>query len=161
MMRGDLDWDDRAYDTSSLSGAIDKGSLFIAESATEGMLATFRLEPEDLTQWGAQPPVAMYIQRFATTSGFRGQRLGGQIFDIIGEFVRSNGRHFIRLTCPAKNVKLCAYHESNGFTRADFKAKPLTFSTPVAYYERAVDPEYQEPQAVVKQSLFNRLRRSK
>lgn len=161
MYHGDLAWGDKAYDDAALAAAINRGTLFVAELKDAGIVATFRLELQDDTLWGPQPPVAVYVQRFATAGGFRGQKLGQQIFDLIAQTVRNNGRQFIRLICPAENTKLCAYHESNGFTRVDFKAKPSFTSTPVVYYERLVDPNYQEPQSAPKQGFLHRLRRSR
>lgn len=159
MFRGDLAWGDTAYTETALQQAITRGSLYVAELAGESVVATFQLEAEDRPHWGTQPPVALYIQRFATANGFRGQKLGAQILDLIGQVTRSKGLHFIRLVCSSKNPKLCAYHEAHGFIRADHKANPMTSLVSMAFYERLVDPAYREPVDDDKRGLLQRLRR--
>lgn len=161
LYHGDLAWGDKAYDEAGLTDAVNRGTLFVAELKDQGIVSTFRLEPQDEAMWGPQPPVAMYVQRFATDSSFRGLGLGKQIAELIAQAVRNNGRQFVRLICPAENTKLCAYHELNGFVRVDFKAKPLSVTVPVVYYERLVDPNYQEQQPASKRGFLGRLRHNR
>jgi len=158
MYRGDLAWGDKAYDDQGLAEAIARGSVYVVETAGEGVVATFRLELQDESMWGPQPSNAVYVQRFATANGFRGQGLGKQLFEYITQMARSGGKQFVRLICPQENTKLAAYHESNGFVRVDYKAKPYVPS-PVVYFERPVDPNYQEP-PTAKHGFLNRLRRN-
>jgi hypothetical protein len=158
LFHGDLAWGDKAYDERELAAAISRGTLYVAESDGQGMVATFRLELQDTARWGQQPRVAVYVERFATAGGFRGQKLGSGIFDQVAGLLKGSTLQYIRLICPTENSRLCRYHEANGFVRADHKAKPLTAGASVVYYERPVDPNQQEQQSVTKKGLLRRLR---
>ena len=138
MHHGDLNWGDKAYGSDELSAQITAGVVYVALLGDD-IVGTFRMEWQDDGMWGAQPPIAGYVQRFAVASGYRGQRLGSRIFDLAAQVVERQGRQYVRLTCPIGNEKLRAYHESNGFLRADGKASPVHPAYAAAYYEKPVN----------------------
>jgi GNAT superfamily N-acetyltransferase len=159
MHHGDLNWGDKAYDPNVWPQLIAAGNVYVALLGDD-VVGTFRLEWQDDGMWGVQPPVAGYVQRFAVSSAHRGQKLGRRIFDLAAQVVALNGRQYVRLTCPIDNAKLRAYHESNGFYRADAKATPFRPAYAAAYYERPVSG--QAPQVAVdqaKKGLLHKLRR--
>ena len=125
----------------------------------EDIVAVFMLFWDDPGRWGQQPPIAGYLHRFVVAPGLRGQNVGSQIIDLICEEVAKNGRQFLRLTAPADNEKLKAYHLKNGFTRADGKAHPSHTTEPTAFFERLISGENQLDSAPrTKKSIAQKLR---
>ncbi len=135
MYRGDLAWGEAATDEKQLKAIVAGGNMYVAHTE-EDIVAVFMLFWDDPGRWGQQPPVAGYLHRFVVAPGLRGQNVGSQIIDLICKEVAKNGRQFLRLTAPADNEKLKAYHLKNGFTRADHKANPTQLTEPIAYFER-------------------------
>lgn len=137
MYRGDLAWGEAATDEAQLKAIIAGGNMYVAYTE-EDIVGVFMLFWDDPARWGQQPPVAGYLHRFVVAPGLRGQHVGSQIIDLICTEVAKHGRQYLRLTAPASNQKLQAYHAKNGFTRADSKAAPVRLPQPTAFFERPV-----------------------
>jgi ribosomal protein S18 acetylase RimI-like enzyme len=158
MYRGDLAWGEAATDEKQLKAIVAGGNMYVAYTE-EDIVAVFMLFWDDPGRWGQQPPIAGYLHRFVVAPGLRGQNVGSQIIDLICEEVAKNGRQFLRLTAPADNEKLKAYHLKNGFTRADGKAHPSHTTEPTAFFERLISGENQLDSAPrTKKSIAQKLR---
>ncbi len=155
--RGDLAWDETSTDDESLSAIIEAGNLYIAEGP-HGPVGTFMLFWEDPARWGQQPPIAGYLHRFVVGPGLRGQHVGDQILDLAAQEVANHGKQYLRLTCPAGNHRLQAYHLAHGFTRADSKATAQHTTTPIVYFERAVVDTPEQQTQPTRRSFAQRLR---
>ncbi|MFL9924903.1 GNAT family N-acetyltransferase [Herbaspirillum lusitanum] len=105
----------------------------------EGLpVATFSLDWDDETHWGAQEPIAGYAHGLSVKNGFNGLGLGNFMIDWCAHQVRSLGRSFVRLDCDSRNTRLCAYYESLGFIRAGFGPKLEHGDHVDSLYEKSV-----------------------
>ena len=158
MYRGDLAWGENATDENQLMNIIAGGNMYVAYTE-EAIIAVFMLFWDDPGRWGQQPSDAGYLHRFVVAPGLRGQNVGSQIIDLICQEVAKHGRQYLRLTAPADNEKLKAYHQKNGFVRADEKAHPSHATDPTAFFERLVSGEAQSnPSPRVKKSFAQKIR---
>ncbi|MBL8122153.1 GNAT family N-acetyltransferase [Candidatus Saccharibacteria bacterium] len=155
MNKGDLAWGEAAADPGELEAIIEAGSMYIAYREQE-IVGVFMLFWDDAIRWGKQPPIAAYLHRFVVASGLRGQHIGGKILELMCQEVARHGREYLRLTCPAANQQLQAYHLKNGFVRADAIARPAHTAQPMAYFERHVSGDTE--QRAAKQPLRKKFR---
>ena len=159
--RGDLAWGMSDHDPESVKQIIDQGMFYLAISG-EAIVGTCALSWQDAHMWGNQPPIAGYIQRFASAPGYSGQGAGGKIMDLLVEEIAKAGRQCLRIAVPSNNIKLRAYYEAHGFTRADDRIIPPTHpSYSAAYYERQVSGSIQPQQTTQRQGFFSKLKHSK
>jgi ribosomal protein S18 acetylase RimI-like enzyme len=110
MYRGDLAWGENATDENQLMNIIAGGNMYVAYTE-EAIIAVFMLFWDDPGRWGQQASDAGYLHRFVVAPGLRGQNVGSQIIDLICQEVAKHGRQYLRLTAPADNEKLKAYHQ--------------------------------------------------
>ncbi|PID31166.1 hypothetical protein CSA80_04070 [Candidatus Saccharibacteria bacterium] len=157
MYRGDLAWGEAATDEKQLQAIVAGGNMYVARSE-ENIIGVFMLFWDDPIRWGAQPPDAGYLHRFVVGPGLRGKNVGSQIIELICAEVAKNGRQYLRLTCPSDNAQLKAYHQKNGFARADHKARPAHLSEPTAYFERTASSTTTSNEKTKKLSPLAKLR---
>lgn len=112
--------------------------------------------------WGKQSDDAGYIQRLATSAGYKGQGVGKQIINLLLQEVAKNNRQYLRLATPANNAKLRSYYESCGFTRADYRiTSPIHPAYPAAYYELSVSDSATSVALTKHKGFFAKLKSSR
>ena len=131
----DKAWGSQPYTEKEVGLSLEAGTTYTARRDGE-IVGTVMLLWEDEGMWSKQPPDAGYIHRLAIKEGLHGQGLGSQIMDWAAKEVAKKGRKYLRLDCPSTNIELCAYYETNGFTRVATKPNPMYPNYTAAYFER-------------------------
>lgn len=101
------------------------------------LVGTFILDLNDEQHWGPQPPVAAYVHGLCVRKGFNGRGLGRFMLDWCAGQARFLNRRIVRLDCPARNAKLCAYYESLNFTRVGQYREPEDDGYVWSLYEKS------------------------
>ncbi|MGI4856647.1 MAG: GNAT family N-acetyltransferase [Janthinobacterium lividum] len=104
------------------------------------MVGTFSLALGEDSHWEPSEPTAGYVHGLSVRRDFNGRGLGRYMLDWCAEKMSSLNRLFVRLDCPAHNVKLCAYYESLGFTCTGWYSEPEPGSDVWSLYEKSVNP---------------------
>jgi len=133
----DMSWGSEPFSEREVRGLIKTASIFMAYRGKD-LVATFGLDWEDERIWGVQPPVAGYIHRLATKNTVHGLGIGKAVIDWATAEVAKNGRQYLRLDSDARNTKLCAYYEGQGFKLVSKKLIPSHKDYYANLYERNV-----------------------
>ncbi|MEK6350046.1 MAG: GNAT family N-acetyltransferase [Burkholderia sp.] len=102
-------------------------------------VATFSLDWDDEAYWGAQAPIAGYVHGLSVRNGFNGLGIGRFAIDWCAARIRARERQYVRLGCDARNTRLCAYYESQGFVRVGIAPQSGPGGYVDSLYEKRVD----------------------
>jgi ribosomal protein S18 acetylase RimI-like enzyme len=102
-------------------------------------VGTFRLDLDDDRHWGHQEPIAGYVHGLCVRKGFEGRGLGRFMLDWCAIKISGLKRRYVRLDCPAHNLRLCAYYESLGFIRVGMYPEPEPDGYVWSLYEKSAN----------------------
>jgi ribosomal protein S18 acetylase RimI-like enzyme len=115
---------------------ISRGRVFLARAKLDNStVGVMQIDWMDMLYWPMDPIGAGYINNFAITKSFQGNSIGKAMIEWAKEFVREQGRCFIRLNCLASNLPLRQYYERLGFI---FRGEVFDRNYTAALYEMAL-----------------------
>jgi ribosomal protein S18 acetylase RimI-like enzyme len=119
------------YDAPTIARDIeDKRGFKIVED--DQIIAIFSLTLSDPIIWGEKDQNdAMYLHRVMTSANARGRNLVGTMIEWSAEYVKANGKPFLRLDTWAANTKIIAYYEQFGFVYLGNRQMPDSKDLPV------------------------------
>jgi len=115
---------------------ISRGRVFLARvKQDDSPVGVMQIDWTDMLYWPKDPTGAGYIQNFAISRNFQANSIARAMIEWAKEFVREQGRCFIRLHCLASNLPLRQYYERLGFI---FRGEVFDRSYTAALYEIAL-----------------------
>jgi ribosomal protein S18 acetylase RimI-like enzyme len=137
---GDFAWgkEGDGFSEKWVRNNVSQRDLYVAE--LDGTpVGTFLLDLDDERHWGPQEPIAGYVHGLCVRKGFGGRGLGRFMLDWCAITLSGLKRQFVRLDCPAHNLKLCAYYESLGFIRVGLYSEPEPEGYVWSLYEKSAE----------------------
>lgn len=115
---------------------ISRGRVFLARAQRDNSpIGVLQIDWMDMLYWPKDPTGAAYILNFAISQSVQGNSIGRAMIEWVKEFVREQGRCFIRLHCLATNLPLRQYYERLGFI---FRGEVFDRNYTAALYEIAL-----------------------
>ena len=115
---------------------IQNKEFFFIESDEGDLMGMVRILEMDLLYWGEMNDKSRYIHSLVITDEYNGKGIGSKVIQKIEQDAREDDFDYLRLDCDAKNPKLCAYYENQGFEKVGQKELPISTYN---LYEKRID----------------------
>lgn len=109
-----------------VEAGIRKGEFHFIRNGDSNTLGMVRILKEDLLYWGKQKEKAFYIHSLVIKDQYEGKGMGQMVIKEIEKQAMEKACKYLRLDADAKNPKLCAYYENQGFKRVGLKELSLS-----------------------------------
>ena len=99
----------------AIEGRIEQGQVFLCRAPDDRAIGTIRVQWADPNVWPEDSGDAGYIHGLATRRELKGQGIGRLMLEWARDYIRANGKKYLRLDCVADNPALRRYYENLGF----------------------------------------------
>ncbi|TBL74605.1 GNAT family N-acetyltransferase [Paenibacillus thalictri] len=114
LSKGIRQWKEEAFTLTYIEQFVSEQDVFVAH-AGDRLAGCFSIQWQYEEIWGEQfHQDAGYIHRLAVSRETKGQGLGKKMLVWAEDYIRKQGKHWIRLDCMADNPELNAYYISLG-----------------------------------------------
>ena len=135
---GDVAWGVEGWTAEEVEHFMQDSTSYLFRDSNE-LVGTVSLQPFDTEVWGPQTDEALYLHRLAVKRNAKGHGLGKKIINWATNEAAAEKKDFLRLDCPANNLPLCAYYESQDFVKVKDVVDPTHPKRIVAsLYQRCV-----------------------
>tara|TARA_R110002073_G_scaffold336208_1_gene530952 strand:+ start:94185 stop:94685 length:501 start_codon:yes stop_codon:yes gene_type:complete len=105
---------------------IANNEFFFIKNTHEDLIGMVRILTNDVLYWGETNDKAYYVHSLVVIEKYEGQGIGSTVLQKIAREAKAKNFTYLRLDCDAKNPKLCAYYEKQGFVKVGEKILPLS-----------------------------------
>ena len=117
LSKGIRQWNPEMFTTEYVEKLFAEREIYVAESDGE-IIGLFTLQWSDPSYWRElDNEESGYLHRLVVRRSAGGSGLGRRMLDWAEDYIRLQGKRWIRLDCMAENTKLNEFYQSCGFTR--------------------------------------------